>query len=66
MFDYQNAYEYMMMAKDNLSEVEGLSRGNIEYVKEQVTKYLNTDKELERNHRGLLSFKQVLQISKDS
>lgn len=44
MFDYQSAYEYMMMAKDNLNEVEGLSRGNIEYVKEQVAKYLNTDK----------------------
>lgn len=66
MFDYQNAYEYMMMAKDNLNEVQGLSRGNIEYVKEQVTRYLNTDKELERNHRGLLSFKQVLQINQDA
>jgi hypothetical protein len=66
MFDYQNAYEYMMMAKDNLNEVDGLSKGNIEYVKEQVAKYLNSDKELEKNQRGLLSFKQVLQISKDA
>jgi tetratricopeptide (TPR) repeat protein len=40
LFDYENAYDYMMMAKNNLNEIDGLSKGNIEYVKEQVGKYL--------------------------
>lgn len=31
--DYSNAYDYMIKAKENLNEVEGLSKGNIEYVK---------------------------------
>jgi hypothetical protein len=48
------------MARDNLNEVDGLSKGNIEYVKEQIGKYLNDDKCLEKNQKGLLSFKQVL------
>lgn len=56
----------MIMAKDNLNEVEGLSKGNIEYVKEQIGKYLNDEKCLEKNQKGLLSFKQVLQVSKDA
>ena len=33
LFDYQNGYEYMVKAKQHINEVEGLSKGNIEYIK---------------------------------
>lgn len=56
----------MLMARDSLNEAEGLSKGNIEYVKEQIGKYLNDDKSLEKNQKGILSFHQILQIGKDA
>ena len=31
----------MMKAKENMEDDKGLSQGNIEYIKEQVNKYLN-------------------------
>lgn len=66
LHDYESAHEYMLKAKQNMSEVDGLSKGNIEYVRQQVGRYLNDDKSLQKNNKGCLSFKQIISMSKNT